>query len=81
MNCKKKYQCPCCASYTLDNEPPGTFEICPVCFWEDDNIQYDNQNYEGGANDISLNNARKNYKKLGVISEEYLNNIHPAHKK
>ncbi|MBR6696484.1 MAG: hypothetical protein IKL70_08750, partial [Oscillospiraceae bacterium] len=32
-----KYQCPCCRNYTLDEEPYNhTYEICPVCFWEDD---------------------------------------------
>ena len=30
----KKYPCPCCEQYTLDEEPPGTFEICEVCDWE-----------------------------------------------
>jgi len=58
-----KYKCPCCENYTLSNEPPGTFEICPVCSWEDDNVQFDDPNYEGGANHICLNDARENYKK------------------
>ena len=69
---QKKYKCPCCENYTLDNEP-GTFDICNICYWEDDNVQRINPNYDGGANDISLNQARKNYKRIGVISEEYLN--------
>ena len=33
-----KYQCPCCGHYTLDDKPDNTFQICPVCFWEDDGI-------------------------------------------
>ena len=75
MNSKKKYLCPCCGNYTLDESPPGTFNICPICYWEDDNIQYANPNYRGGANDISLNEARENYKKIGVISEKYLDKV------
>ena len=37
-----KHKCVCCGNYTINEEPPGTFEICPVCFWEDDNVQFDN---------------------------------------
>lgn len=29
-----KYKCPCCGCYTLDER--GAYDICPVCFWEDD---------------------------------------------
>jgi len=75
MNIKKKYKCPCCNNYTLENEPPGSFEICPVCFWEDDNVQFLYQDYEGGANDISLNKARDNYKKFGAILEEHVASV------
>lgn len=70
-----KYKCVCCGKYTMKSEPPGTFEICPVCFWEDDNVQYDNPDYKGGANRMSLNKARQNYKKIGAISEEFLKNV------
>ena len=27
--------CPCCGSRTLEKLAPGTYQICPVCFWED----------------------------------------------
>ncbi|MFC1894950.1 CPCC family cysteine-rich protein [Candidatus Dependentiae bacterium] len=74
-NSNKKYECPCCGYYTLEEEPPGTFEICPVCYWEDDNIQYLDHEYEGGANDISLNQARKKYKLIGAISKKYLKSV------
>jgi len=67
--------CVCCGNYTLESEPPGTFDICPVCFWEDDNVQFDNPDYTGGANGISLNEARENYAKIGAISEEYIKNV------
>ncbi len=73
---KKKYLCPCCENYTLD-DGPGHFEICPVCYWEDDNIQRDDPDYRGGANDISLNEARKNYKKIGAMSQEYCDMVRP----
>lgn len=44
------YTCPCCGYLTLDEKPPGTYDICSICFWEDDDVQYNDPNYEGGAN-------------------------------
>ena len=37
----EKYKCPCCGFYTFDEKPNGNYDICPVCFWEDDPIQLD----------------------------------------
>jgi hypothetical protein len=61
MNDKMKYTCPCCGYRTLESEPPGTYIICPICFWEDDGIQFDDPDYEGGANKVSLRQAQKNF--------------------
>jgi len=55
----KKYHCPCCGYRTLEEKPPGTYEICEICFWEDDEIQYRDPDYEGGANELSLRNYQK----------------------
>ena len=76
MNITKKYRCPCCGYYTLEDEP-GHFDICPVCYWEDDNIQSFEHNYKGGANDMSLNEARENYKKFGAKAEISLRRVRP----
>ena len=35
-----KYTCPCCGYKTLDEEPPNTYHICNICFWEDDGFRY-----------------------------------------
>src|SRR5476649_2254080 len=32
------YPCPCCG-HVVFREPPGSYDICPVCFWEDDVAQ------------------------------------------
>ncbi len=68
----EKFPCPCCNYYTLDEKPPGTFDICPVCYWEDDNIQFYNTNYKGGANTMSLEEAQSNFKKFGAKEERCL---------
>ena len=39
----------------------GGYEICDVCDWEDDPVQFGEPDYAGGANKISLNQARKEW--------------------
>ena len=34
----KKYKCLCCGYITLETR--GVYDICPVCFWEDDAYLY-----------------------------------------
>jgi rubredoxin len=65
----KRYRCPCCGYFTLKQQPPGTFDICPVCFWEDDNIQFRDPTFRGGANRPSLEEARRNYQAIGAVEE------------
>lgn len=69
------FPCPCCGYLTIGEEPPGTFEICPVCFWEDDNVQFEDPNYAGGANSVSLNQARENFRHFGAVSKEFVNQV------
>lgn len=51
--------CPCCGSRVLT--AAGEYEICEVCGWEDDPVQTSNPEYAGGANELSLNHARKEW--------------------
>lgn len=60
------YPCHCCGFLTLTEEPTGSYEICPVCFWEDDPVQNNDPDYPGGANDVSLNEARRNFAAYGA---------------
>lgn len=68
-----KYPCPCCEYLTLDEPPPGTFNICPVCGWEDDNVQFNDPDFHGGANQESLRDAKRNFRILGAKNSESLN--------
>lgn len=72
-----KFRCRCCNYKTLEEEPNDTYEICPVCYWEDDGLQYNNPDYEGGANHVSLNQAKENFKKYGVSDLEYKDYVRP----
>ncbi|MFC4838280.1 CPCC family cysteine-rich protein [Bradyrhizobium sp. GCM10023182] len=60
------YRCPCCQFRTLHER--GGFEICPVCFWEDDGQDdHDAGNVRGGPNgSLSLIRARQNFKQCGA---------------
>lgn len=64
----KACPCACCGFLTKSDKDSGTFEICPVCFWEDDNVQFNDIDFEGGANAESLRIARQNFQKFGASS-------------
>ena len=70
-----RYKCPCCGCYTFKKKPSGDFDICPVCFWEDDWKQFDDEELEGGANSVSLRQARENYKTFGCCEERFKGNV------
>ena len=51
--------CPVCGQYSF-TEP---HDICPVCGWEDDKVQLRDPDFAGGANEMSLNEARESYRR------------------
>ena len=51
--------CPVCGQYSF-TEP---HDICPVCGWEDDRVQLRDPDFAGGANEMSLNEAREAYRR------------------
>lgn len=69
------YSCPCCGFLTRSEYAYGTYEICPVCGWEDDSAQAVDPNFPGGANKESLNEAQANYKKYGVSAQRYIGQV------
>ena len=70
-----RYPCPCCGFLTLEEEPPGTFEICPVCFWEDDQVQFRDPDFAGGANSVSLNEARATFLAIGASDSRFADKV------
>ena len=56
----EKHKCPVCGKYEFEEQ--GSFDICEICNWEDDPIQGNDPNYKGGANKMSLNEAKEAYK-------------------
>jgi hypothetical protein len=62
------FPCPCCGYLTMP-EQRGSYTYCEVCAWEDDELQAAEPDLAGGANRESLNEARANYRRLGVSAE------------
>lgn len=52
-----RYPCPCCG-WLVFSEPTGSYELCPVCGWEDDLSQLRFASAGGGANELSLIEAQ-----------------------
>jgi len=69
-----RYACACCSHLTLF-EPPGSFAICPVCYWEDDAQQLHDPSLAGGANRESLTEARKNFVAYGASSAQFRDDV------
>lgn len=63
------HKCPICHKYEFKNI--GCFDICPFCGWEDDDVQLNEPDYAGGANELSLNAYREKYEKLIAENPKY----------
>ncbi|MBA5793743.1 hydrolase [Flavobacterium sp. xlx-214] len=70
-----KFFCKCCGYNTLTHFPNGTYEICEICFWEDDIYQTENPNEEYGPNRVSLIQGRKNFESFGACEFEMKINV------
>ena len=76
----RRFPCPCCGYWTLDEEPTGTYIICPRCFWEDDPVQFEDHDYQGGANRVSLKMGQANFREFGASEREFLDKVRPPRK-
>lgn len=77
MSTPRTYPCRCCGYRTLTDIPPGTYQVCQVCYWEDDRVQYDEPHCRGGANDVSIDEARQKIRNYGWASERDKEYIRP----
>jgi Cysteine-rich CPCC len=75
----RPYRCPCCGFLTLDER--GTYDICAVCFWEDDGQDDgDAAVVRGGPNgNLSLAQARRNFVAFGANREQDLPHVRAPH--
>ena len=76
----EKHYCLCCGYKTIEGyetnfgytKPPGTWDICEICFWEDDRVSYDKPDQATGPNHVSLREAQRNFLKFGAAEERDL---------
>ena len=61
MEAEKKIKCPVCGNISF--EEADDFDICEVCGWENDGLQNRHPEMPGGANRMSLNQAREAWKR------------------
>ena len=54
-----RVRCPVCRKYYFDNT--ADFGICLICGWENDLLQYEDYSYDGGANELNVNESVLEY--------------------
>ena len=60
-----RVQCRCCGYLTIESY--GHYEICPVCYWEDDPTTiWEPDDGSPGPNHISLTEGRANFADTGI---------------
>lgn len=72
----KNAQCPVCKNFTVPED--YTFEICQVCFWQDEGLKRNTDPDEvvGGPNKgLSLNQAIANYKEFGAVDKDFVSKV------
>jgi len=74
------FPCACCGYKTLDHPPNGSYDICEVCYWEDDPIQHRDPAFEGGANSMSLRQAQQNFMRFGASDRRFLDYVRKPEK-
>lgn len=75
MQSLQQFSCPCCGFRTLKDS--GAYEVCFVCFWEDDPVQKEYELFTGGANEVSLREARRNYIATAASDPQFVTRVRP----
>lgn len=73
MSFVQAYPCFCCGYKTLTKEPPGSYEICPICFWEDS--LPDGSWQHATSNRIGLIQAQRNFLAYGACDCQWLDSV------
>ena len=72
----ERYTCPCCGYRTL-TEGPGAYDLCPVCFWEDDGMHEDDVASLEGPNGMTLAEGQRLYRRYGTSDLHALGKVRP----
>ena len=70
-------KCDCCGFNTMSADI-GEYDICPVCFWQDDGSGFLDVDEPSSANmGITLGRARENYRMFGAFHRSHVDNVRP----
>ena len=67
---------PCCGYLTFE-EPPGSYEICPVCFWEDDVVQLAFPRWRAAQTSAALVEGQRNFAAFGACERRLISHVRP----
>ena len=67
--------CPCCGYRTLPDR--DDYELCPVCFWEDDPTESRAPGFSGGANSVDILTAQQTYLRIGAMHTAFVDKVRP----
>jgi hypothetical protein len=70
------FPCPCCG-YLMFEGKPGSYDICEICYWEDDDVQLRDPHFAGGANALSLLESQRNFAAFGATERRFLPYVRP----
>lgn len=66
--------CPCCGYRTLPDR--GAYDLCPVCWWEDDAAQIDAESLDG-PNGTTLAEGQRLYQRYGASALHGVHEVRP----
>lgn len=72
-----KVPCPICGYHTLDAR--HDWDICPICFWEDDIVIEDGTERSTANGGLSAAEAQANFLLFGAMSRECVGKVRRAY--
>lgn len=69
----RKYTCIICGYRTLDTR--CEWDICPVCFWEDDIFYEHEVDRRSSANRLSVSEAQANFMRFGAVDKRFSDSV------
>lgn len=68
-----RVKCECCEYVSIAES--GCYQICPVCFWEDEGPGWGLDEQSPANHGLSIRQGRENFKKYGACEIEMVKNV------
>jgi len=70
-----RHKCLCCNYLSLLTK--DDFEICEICYWEDDPLTKEVNKISSINHGLTLEDAKKNFVKFGAVEQKYIDQVKP----